>query len=125
MSDWYSSSSFGDGPSWTERAARGETGRGAQRTPRAFRGGRASWRTSGRGGRAITRPDPVASLPMGALRGTISFAEIESVSRLNNDSVQIEEGEHVASYNWLNTETPTILVPGEQKAAELLMMDAD
>jgi hypothetical protein len=84
------------------------------------RGGR-----GGRGGNAPrTRPFPnskqpvtpdIQKHPLGPLLHTISQGSIESLlldDPLNNT---ISDCELVASYNWLDEKTPTIVVPGEDR----------
>ena len=50
---------------------------------------------------------------MGDLLGTITLTELESSVRFRDATLTITDCQYVASYNWLNRQKATILVPGQ------------
>jgi hypothetical protein len=81
------------------------------------RGGYAPRRGRGRGGRVPyfvknreqVQPD-LEKYPLGDL---VKLFRISDLSLKPLDLAEITDCQHVASYNWLNDEVPTIVVPGK------------
>lgn len=86
----------------------------------SFRGGYAPRR--GRGGwnkssfskpqKRGVEPDIVKN-PLGELLETVSISDLKLESNVSNTQGAIFDLKYVASYNWRNDATPTILVPGK------------
>ena len=55
------------------------------------------------------------SPPLGQLLATLSDVDLTDPSDLYENSAKISSCKDVASYNWLNEQEPTILVPGLQR----------
>lgn len=84
------------------RNAGRNAGRGRQPYRNSFRGGRRSFYTL----------DPVQDLPKGDLIKEIALGQIEPGEKPTDSTIMIGDVGTVASYNWLDAEKPTILVPG-------------
>lgn len=84
------------------------------------RAGGAGFSTRGRGnGNSWRKRDPepkpdLSKHPLGSLLATLSYTEL--IGAKSNDNTKISDCEYVASYNWLNTTEPNILVPGRPSA---------
>jgi len=82
------------------------------------RGGFAPRRGRGRGGarpfvkRTVVKPD-IVKHPLGQLLQTFKLSDLQSLTDRAVDSDTITNCEYVASYNWTDAKTPTILVPGK------------
>lgn len=82
------------------------------------RGGYGASRGLGRGfasgnSQAIMGPDPIAAIPTGDLITTFTLSQlVPSVSTQSCD-LRISGPRFLTSYNWLDSKTPTILIPGE------------
>lgn len=81
-------------------------------TARSSRGHQTYWGSTGGQSRHTYTPDPVQDIPAGELVETVSFLSIHSHEKPSSDTEVIRDSEVLASYNWLNTLQPTILVPG-------------
>ncbi|KAI4680430.1 uncharacterized protein J4E84_008078 [Alternaria hordeiaustralica] len=81
------------------------------------RGGWAPRRGRGRGGRAPhfakNREQPKPDLQTHPLGDPVKVFRSSDLSLKPIDSAEISNCQHVASYNWLNDEVPTIVVPGK------------
>ncbi|KAI4689111.1 hypothetical protein J4E81_007828 [Alternaria sp. BMP 2799] len=81
------------------------------------RGGWAPRRGRGRGGRAPhfakNREQPKPDLHAHPLGDLVKVFRSSDLSLKPIDSAEISNCQHVASYNWLNDEVPTIVVPGK------------
>jgi len=102
----------GDRRSW--RGQRSEAF--GNRAPRRGTGAQRShggWRGNARGGRTEPEAERLEKRPMGRPIGTIGLSEVQSAVQLKDAAPTIEDCQYVASYNWLNREKPTILVPGK------------
>lgn len=60
------------------------------------------------------------SPPLGQVLATLSDVDLANPSDLSEYSAKISSCEDVASYNWLNEQEPTILVPGLQPLLPIL-----
>ncbi|KAF2260256.1 hypothetical protein CC78DRAFT_562292 [Lojkania enalia] len=95
-------------PSWTNSVPRPwNRSRGRGFAPRAGRGGSS---------RAYSRypqsaPDIIKN-PLGQLITIINNAELSLEAGSRTDALTINGCKYIASYNWMNTKTPTILIPG-------------
>ena len=49
---------------------------------------------------------------MGDLLEKIAFSDVQSSTRSEDVVPTIKDCKYIASYNWLNRNTPTIVVPG-------------
>lgn len=84
------------------------------------RGGFAPRRGRGRGGRVPhfskpreqVKPD-INKHPLGKLVKTFSILDLKVGSGQALPDTEISDCQYVASYNWLNSQNPTIVVPGE------------
>lgn len=76
------------------------------------RGSGTTWRSKARGGKNAPTRDSLEGQPMGDLLGTITLTELQSSVRFEDTTLTIIDCEYVASYNWLNGQKTTILVPG-------------
>lgn len=74
-----------------------------------------SYRTRGRGGsRTWQKPlevTPTPEPPFGALIKSIAAADL-NVASYDGNEVVITDSELIASFNWIDSPEPTILVPG-------------
>ena len=76
------------------------------------RRGGTNWRFSAHGGRSVLVRDSLEGQPTGDLLGTITLNELQSSVRFKDAPLTITDCQYVASYNWLNGQEATILVPG-------------
>lgn len=51
--------------------------------------------------------------PLGSLLETTKLSDLESTTESDGGDVSIQDCTYIALYNWLNQESPTILVPGK------------
>ena len=93
-------------------SGRGERGNARDRGRVTVRGSGKNWRSSARGGRSAPTHDSLEGQPMGDLLGTITLTELQSSVRSKDAALAITDCQYVASYNWLNRQNATILVPG-------------
>ena len=71
-----------------------------------------SSRGAGCGGRGgVWYPKPPPKAPSGPYGPTIDSIDIKALL-IEEDSPEITNVEYVASYNWLDSATPTVLIPG-------------
>ena len=70
-------------------------------------------RFSARGGRNAPTRDSLEGQPMGDLLGTITLTELQASVRFKDTTLTITDCQYVRSYNWLNGQNATILVPGQ------------
>lgn len=54
----------------------------------------------------------------------VSISQPENVSAASPDAAKISEFEDLASYNWLDEPTPTILVPGNSQVFQASLLHA-
>lgn len=94
-------------------SGRGERGseRGLGRT--MVRGSGTNWRLGTRGGRSAPTRDSFEGQPMGDLLRTITLTELQSSVRFKDATLTITDCQYIASYNWLDRQKATILVPGD------------
>ncbi len=92
---------------------RGERGNERSRGRTMVRGSGTTWRFGARGGRNAPTRDSLEGQPMGDLLGTITLTELQSSVRFKDATLTITDCQYVASYNWLNRQKATILVPGQ------------
>jgi hypothetical protein len=92
---------------------------GSTRALSGRRGGqRTKFNDRGRGAGPPTNSQASMSLPpnvdrAGALLASIYVQQITLETLLNDEKPAIRDCQYVASYNWLDKKTPTILVPGK------------
>ncbi|KAF2793546.1 hypothetical protein K505DRAFT_417731 [Melanomma pulvis-pyrius CBS 109.77] len=89
-------------------APRGGRGRGG----RGYRGGRGA---SSAKYTPPPKPD-IVKHPLGELLQTLQVSELDPETEKLSDAVKITDLKYVASYNWMNDKTPTIMVPGNPPA---------
>ena len=82
---------------------------------RSLRGqGRGSWRGGANrgGGGGAWYPKPLPTAPSGPKGPTIDSIDIKALL-IEEDAPEIDNVEYIASYNWLDSAKPTVLVPGK------------
>lgn len=105
----------------SERGNERVRGKGSGRGERGGQRGRG--KTTGRGngtnrifstpgGRNAPTRDYLEGQPMGDLLGTIALSELQSSVDFKDATLEITECQYLASYNWLDRQKATILVPG-------------
>jgi hypothetical protein len=97
--------------SWTGARGRGRASLRGSRGGRSDRGGRGGWR----------QPDgpPIPDLsrnPLGQLLCTVSSSDLQIDGEDFAGTAAIADLKYVSSYNWVNSETPTIIVPGKYES---------
>jgi len=92
---------------------RGERGNERGRGRTTARGSGTNWRFNARSGRSASTHDSIEGQPMGDLLGTITLTEIQSSVRFKDTTLTITDCQYIASYNWLDRQKATILVPGQ------------
>jgi len=72
-----------------------------------------SFRAAGNTSQADDLSRPL-SPPIGSLFRTLSITDISNVARESRDEepAEITSCEYIASYNWMESKTPTVVVPG-------------
>ncbi len=94
-------------------SGRGERGNERGRGRTTARGSGTSWRFNDRSGRSAPTHDSFEGQPVGDLLGTITLTEIQSSVRFKDTALTITDCQYIASYNWLDRQKATILVPGQ------------
>lgn len=84
--------------------SRGRGGFAAQR-------GRGGWSSAFTKRREVTKPD-IEKYPLGRLLETFRTSDLKTKDGESTDAPVISDCQYVASYNWLNEEAPSIVVPG-------------
>lgn len=77
------------------------------------RGSGSYQRFGSRGGSSAPTRDSLEGQPVGDLLGTITLTELQSSVHSRDAALTITDCQYIASYNWLNTQKGTILVPGQ------------
>ncbi len=70
-------------------------------------------RVGARGGRNTPTHGTLEGQPMGDLLGTITLAELQPSLVSEDVALTITDCQYVASYNWLDAQKATVLVPGQ------------
>ncbi|TKA81329.1 hypothetical protein B0A55_02774 [Friedmanniomyces simplex] len=85
-------------------------GRGGQRGSRGFARGRGTWR----GSSAFQQPvfDRPPSPAIGPLIETIKQGSLFSLDAAGKDALVISDCKFMASFNWMDSKEPTVMVPG-------------
>lgn len=73
---------------------------------------RGQGRGRGRGRGRAWYPKPLPTAPSGPKGPTIDSIDIKALL-IEDDAPEIANVEYIASYNWLDSTVPTVLVPGE------------
>lgn len=93
--------------SWRGRGA-GTSGTRSRGRGGTVRGGHTNWR----GSHAESQTGPKGLQPIRDSLGIITLAEVRASVRIPDLDPKIEDCHYVASFNWKQGKSPTILVPG-------------